>query len=75
MRFVLIIIILYSVSYSQNDITLEDAWQIAAENNFTLQQIEITGKQLKQDLNIEKSYYYPVIKISGNYFYQSSSLV
>ena len=64
---VAILLIFYSANhlYSQNQLTLDQAWTIALKNNFTLQQQENLIKKAREEIAIQQTDYYPSLGTSG----------
>lgn len=53
------------------ELTLEDAWDIARKNNLTLKQVEKTIRQAEEEIKIQRSDFLPSINASAAYNYQS----
>jgi outer membrane protein len=60
-----------SASILAQELTLEDAWQIALKKNLTLQQVEKSIQQAKEEIKIQQSGFLPSIGGSASYRYQS----
>jgi len=50
-------------------LTLQDAWNIALENNLSLKQIEQTLLQAEEEVKIQKTNYLPTLSASGSYYF------
>jgi outer membrane protein len=70
-RISLLISILSTVQISAQELTLEDAWQIALQKNLTLQQVEKSIQQAKEEIKIQQTGFLPSIGGSASYHYQS----
>lgn len=67
----ILILILSTVQISAQELTLQDAWQIALQKNLTLQQVEKSIQQAKEEIKIQQSGFLPSIGSSASYRYQS----
>jgi outer membrane protein len=67
----MLILILSSVQVSAQGLTLKDAWQIALQKNLTLQQVEKSIQQAKEEIKIQQNGFLPSIGGSASYHYQS----
>jgi outer membrane protein len=68
----MLIVILSAVRVSAQELTLEDAWQIALQKNLTLQEVEKGIQQAKEEIKIQQSGFLPSINGSASYHYQSA---
>lgn len=57
---------------AQTTVTLPEAWNIALENNLTLQQQQKAIQQAREETAIQKTSYLPVFNGSATFYYQSS---
>jgi outer membrane protein TolC len=49
----------------QDKLTLEQSWEIALKNNFTIQQQENLIEKAREEITIQKTDYYPSLSMSG----------
>ncbi len=56
---------------AQQELTLSESWQIALQNNLTLQQQQKVIEQASREWQIQKSQLVPTLSASGNYNYVS----
>ena len=54
-----------SLLYSQDQLTLNQAWSIALKNNFTLKQQENLIEKAREEISIQQTDYYPSLSTSG----------
>lgn len=66
----LILILLAAGGFAQ-ELTLEEAWQIALKNNLTLQQVEKSIRQAEEEIKIQRSGFLPTLGGFASYRYQS----
>ena len=64
-------LILATAQILAQELTLEDAWQIALQKNLTLQQVEKSIQQAKEEIKIQQSGFLPSIGGAASYHYQS----
>jgi outer membrane protein TolC len=69
----LMLFILYTnYSYAQESFSLQDAWAITLQNNFTLEQQEKLISRAAEEISIQKSEMLPTLSAGGLYNYQSA---
>jgi len=75
LMFFILILILATVQIQAQELTtsltLEDAWQIALQRNLTLQQVEKSIQQAREEIKIQRSGFLPSLDGSASYHYQS----
>lgn len=71
LRFLILAALLAAPLFSQETLTLNEAWHIARDNNLTLQQIEKSILQANEEIEIRRAAYLPSLDASGSFFYIS----
>ena len=54
-----------TLTYSQENLTLQEAWSIALKNNYTIQQQEKLIEKANEEISIQKTDYYPSLSTSA----------
>jgi outer membrane protein TolC len=69
--FILVTLCTPNIVSAQNSLslTLQDAWNMALENNLSLKQVEQTLLQAEEEVKIQKTNYLPTLSASGSYYY------
>lgn len=67
----MLILIMSTVQISAQELTLQDAWQIALQKNLTLQQVEKSIQQAREEIKIQRAGFLPSIGGFASYRYQS----
>lgn len=70
-RYLLLTILALLPARGQTTVTLPEAWNIALENNLTLQQQQKAIHQAREEVAIQKTGYLPVFSGSATFSYQS----
>jgi len=71
-RWILINVFLVSMPvWAQNSLTLPEAWDIALENNISLQQQEKAIQQAQKEVSVQKTGYLPSFSALASFNYQS----
>lgn len=70
-RFLILNVLALLPALAQTTVTLPEAWNIALENNLTLQQQQKAIQQAREEVAIQKTGYLPVFNGSAAFYYQS----